>query len=234
MRPIRARAALAGEAAAGDHAALPTGLPMQKPRAGASPGRSASRKAETQERILEAAMRLFAVRGYHATSITQVATRAGVSRAAVFWHFGDKASLFREAGKRFLVPFREGLDSALRDLPARQRFSEICAAYQNFVAKNRAQIQAFVRWVLDSPEPAALLREDLLALHEGHRREIELALVEIFDDPAEARRIADGLLSLLDGNLLLGLLFSDPESDERRRAGLEAVAERLLGEHGDS
>jgi len=206
---------------------------MDEANAGGAAGRPPGRKAETQQRILQAAMRLFAVRGYHGTSITQVAARAGVSRAAVFWHFGDKASLFREAGKRFLVPFQQGLDTALRDLSPRKRFFEICAAYQDFASGNREQIQAFVRWVLDSPEQAALLREDLLALHERHRREIELALAELFDDPAEARQLADGLLSLLDGNLLLGLLFSDPQADERRSAGLKAVAERLLKQHGD-
>jgi AcrR family transcriptional regulator len=192
-----------------------------------------SRKEETQERIVGAAMHLFAVRGYDATSITQIASRAGVSRAAVFWHFGDKAGLFREAGKRFLVPFREEFDAALRDLAPRKRLFEIFAVYEDFVRGNREQIEAFVRWVIDSPEPARLLRDDLLALHERYRSEIEATLAELLGDAAEARALADGLLSLLDGNLLLAIFDSDPRAGERRSAGLQAIAERLLKEHGD-
>jgi AcrR family transcriptional regulator len=211
---------------------------MQKPTAeesstGSAKPESQGRKARTQERILVAAMQLFANRGYERTSITQIAERAGVSRAAVFWHFGDKAKLFREAGKRFLVPFRDELDRAMRDLPPQKRLFELFAVYEDFVTGNRDQIEAFVRWVLDSPEPAGLLRDDLLALHEQYRSEIEGALAELLREPAEARELADGLLSLLDGNLLLAIFGADVRADDRRRAGLKAIAERVLKEHAD-
>ena len=48
-----------------------------------------------------------------------------------------------------------------------------------------------------------------------------------------ARAIADGLMSLLDGNLVLAIFGADRRADERRNAGLQAIAERLLKEHGD-
>ena len=54
-------------------------------------------KAATQNRILQAAGALFLERGYENTTIADVAEMAGVSRATVFWHFSDKAGLFREA-----------------------------------------------------------------------------------------------------------------------------------------
>ena len=65
------------------------------------------KKAQTQARILEAAMFFFAERGYERTSVATIAERAGVSPATIFWHFGDKASLFQEACKRFMAPFAE-------------------------------------------------------------------------------------------------------------------------------
>ena len=66
-------------------------------------------KAATQERILVAATELFMQRGYEKTTVSNVAERGGVSRATVFWHFSDKAGLFREAFFRLLAPFRESL-----------------------------------------------------------------------------------------------------------------------------
>ena len=63
-------------------------------------------KAATQERILVAATELFLLaRGYEHTTIAQVAQRAEVSRATVFWHFSDKESLFRECFNRLCEPF---------------------------------------------------------------------------------------------------------------------------------
>ena len=49
---------------------------------------SEGRKAATQARILDAAAALFITQGYERTSISGIATRAKVSRAAVFWQKG--------------------------------------------------------------------------------------------------------------------------------------------------
>jgi AcrR family transcriptional regulator len=197
------------------------------PEAPPAPGQS-RRKAETQRRILEAAMDLFLRRGYERTSITQVAARAGVSRAAVFWHFGDKRTLFHEAGRCFLVPLREALGGRLSHLEPRKRLIELFSAYELFVAGNAERVRAFVRWALDSPADAAVLRDDLLALHDTYRAEIEGAIAELVRDPREAPALADGLLSLLDGNLLLGIFGAPGRGAERRQRGLRAIAEAIL------
>jgi len=67
-------------------------------------------KFATQERILIAATRLFIQHGYAGTTISAVAQEAEVNRTTVFWHFGDKAGLFRGAFSRVLDPFRESLE----------------------------------------------------------------------------------------------------------------------------
>jgi len=194
-----------------------------------APGQS-RRKAETQQRILRAAMELFLRRGFERTSITQIATKAGVSRAAVFWHFGDKLTLFHEAGRRFLVPLREALGGRLSHLEPRKRLFELFSAYERFVADNAERVHAFVRWALDSPADVAVLRDDLLALHDTYRAEIEGALGELVADPREAAALADGLLSLLDGNLLLGIFGAPHGNAARRQQGLRAITDAILRE----
>ncbi len=56
---------------------------------------SASTKSEAKSTaILEGAMKEFLAHGYAATSMDRVAKEAGVSKATVYSHFGDKENLF--------------------------------------------------------------------------------------------------------------------------------------------
>jgi AcrR family transcriptional regulator len=50
----------------------------------------------TRERIVKAAQRLFADRGYRDTSVRAVVARARVNQAAINYHFGGKDGLYRE------------------------------------------------------------------------------------------------------------------------------------------
>jgi AcrR family transcriptional regulator len=56
----------------------------------------AERREETREQVLAAAARVFAQRGYHATSLDAIAEEAGFSRGAVYYNFADKEELFLE------------------------------------------------------------------------------------------------------------------------------------------
>lgn len=66
---------------------------------------------EKQEKILEAAAELFGKEGYHATSTSKVAKRAGVSEGLIFRHYTNKEGLLLaviEDGKsRFKSLFSE-------------------------------------------------------------------------------------------------------------------------------
>ncbi len=50
---------------------------------------------EKQEKILQAALQLFAKEGYHATSTSKLAKAAGVSEGLIFRHFGNKEGLLQ-------------------------------------------------------------------------------------------------------------------------------------------
>jgi AcrR family transcriptional regulator len=50
----------------------------------------------TRQRILNAAERMFADRGYDATSIRALVAKARVNQAAINYHFGGKDGLYRE------------------------------------------------------------------------------------------------------------------------------------------
>lgn len=75
------------------------------------------RSAETSgaEKILAAALELFAERGVDATSVRAVAERAGVSPALVIHHHGSKQSLRAACDELVVVTIRERKTTAMSD-----------------------------------------------------------------------------------------------------------------------
>jgi AcrR family transcriptional regulator len=57
----------------------------------------AARRAATQTRILDAARQEFGDRGFEATTVRGVASRAGVDPSLVLQHYGSKSALFTAA-----------------------------------------------------------------------------------------------------------------------------------------
>jgi AcrR family transcriptional regulator len=195
---------------------------------GTNAGTNAGRKAETQARILEAAIALFAENGYDGASISSIAARAGVSRATVFWHFSDKATLFQEACRRLLVPFIEQFRESLEHLDAQKRTFELFNVYDAFVSRYLGTIETFVRWALESKQLRRALQKPLFALHDQFTRDIRETLDEMWGDPQEASELAAAFIAMMDGNLLLSLMETSDEKRELRRAGLRRVAELVV------
>ena len=61
----------------------------------------------TKEKILDAAERLFAERGFDATSLRSITAAAGVNLAAIHYHFKTKGALIREVLERRIAPINE-------------------------------------------------------------------------------------------------------------------------------
>ncbi|WP_444999456.1 TetR family transcriptional regulator [Halomonas mongoliensis] len=77
--------------------------------------------AATREALLDAAEEVFLEKGVARTSLEQIARHAGMTRGAVYWHFRNKADLFRAMLNRVRMPFQELVeeigDPGLADAP---------------------------------------------------------------------------------------------------------------------
>jgi AcrR family transcriptional regulator len=70
----------------------------------------------TRNKLLDAAERLFAEKGFEHTSVRDITAKAGTNVAAVNYHFGGKDNLYREVFHRRLANLREQRISTLADL----------------------------------------------------------------------------------------------------------------------
>src|SRR6185503_18847133 len=73
--------------------------------------------AQTRERLLDASERLFAEKGFRSASVRDITRESSCNIAAVNYHFGGKANLYREVFLRRLRAMRklrlDALDAAL-------------------------------------------------------------------------------------------------------------------------
>ena len=60
------------------------------------------RGAKRREQIMGVAAELFAEKGYHATNIGEIVTRAGVARGTFYLYFKDKRTIFEELVDGFI------------------------------------------------------------------------------------------------------------------------------------
>jgi TetR/AcrR family acrAB operon transcriptional repressor len=62
--------------------------------------RTKEKAEQTREEIFRAGIKVFAQKGYAAATLSDVAREAGVTRGAIYWHFGNKEAFFHETTTR--------------------------------------------------------------------------------------------------------------------------------------
>ncbi len=72
----------------------------------------------TRESILDAAEQLFVGQGVSSTTLQHIASTAGVTRGAIYWHFEDKAAVFNALMERARMPLESAMQILDKDDPA--------------------------------------------------------------------------------------------------------------------
>jgi AcrR family transcriptional regulator len=97
---------------------------------------------QRRTQLLEVAVEVFAERGFHATSMDEVAEAAGVTKPVLYQHFPSKRALYRELLDEVDEQLVARLVSATGGAASgRERVEQGFAAYFRFVATNRASFR---------------------------------------------------------------------------------------------
>jgi AcrR family transcriptional regulator len=113
---------------------------------------------ERRAAILEAALAVFAERGYHASSIDDIARKGGVSKALIYEHFASKQQLYAELLGQHAGELLERLAAAMdeADSTGSDRLASGLDAFYRFVEEHRVAWRMLFRDAND-PEMAAVL-----------------------------------------------------------------------------
>ena len=128
----------------------------------------ADQARQTRSRILDAAYRLFAERGYAATTIAAVADAAGVSSETIYLTLGGKRGLLENVIEMAIAPEaasstqEDALRNELGQLPEARERLRAMVEYSCRILSRTAPIHAVIRGAADKEAFAAALGRRLL------------------------------------------------------------------------
>ncbi len=112
----------------------------------------------TRRAIVEASLRLFAQRGYHGTSVAQIAQATGLTKGALYWYFKGKEDLFLTVIDRIRDDWRQTVISRVEAADgAFERLERLFDATSEMLAstENPSSMSIFLVSAGAQPEMAA-------------------------------------------------------------------------------
>ena len=168
----------------------------------------------TRTALLDAAEQLFLANGVSRTSLQHIASAAGTTRGAIYWHFQDKAALFNAMMERVTLPMERSIHAAQAEqAPLQQLRTSVLTALRTTARDAQA------RRVFMIATQQVEFNGEMLAVRERKlkwREEYLAYLTQTFEAaaaeagivlPISARSAALGLKAILSGlldNWLLG------------------------------
>jgi AcrR family transcriptional regulator len=167
---------------------------------------------DSRDEILKAAIQLFANRGFHETSMSEVAREAKVSKALIFWHFKTKEELFLAVLNKLLEPYVIDFAEESEKLDAREQIKKLIGGYVNFVRENASSVSFFLRRFMNGEEMPDAFTEQIRRLYDLYQAlltdRIRLAQeTGLCPHTYQPDVMANFVLAALNG-LLINLLFT--------------------------
>jgi len=143
------------------------------------------RRTDTRQRLYEAAVALIAEQGFSATTVDDIAERAGVAKGTVYYNFPSKTALFTELLRHGVGLLTTDFRAAVAGLPPREAVSALVRAQLEYIRRYQAFAQLLLsemwRTHRDWQQTLTLLREEAI----GVIAEVLRAGVESGDFPAD-------------------------------------------------
>ncbi len=193
--------------------------------------RKATPDADTRERILAAASEVFATHGFAGARIDDIADKAGVNKAMLYYHVGDKDRLYATVLGETVERTFSMLDRVAAGLPTpAAKLTKILETFADFGADNHFFVPIMLREIASG---GRALPDEMLSRMARIFRVVADVLAEGIKDGSFRR--TDPLLThvTLVGSMMF-LIASQPVRERiARTAGLPPTAQdpRALADH---
>ena len=104
-------------------------------------------REERRSQILASALAVFSHKGFHASSVSDVAAHAGVSQGTIYWYFDSKEELFDAAIMEYFADFGTGMLAALEGgETASEKLRVLAKNMDRFAAEAQQVLVAFLSY----------------------------------------------------------------------------------------
>jgi len=152
----------------------------------------------TRARLLDAALAVFAENGFHKASVRDICSRAQANTAAINYHFGDKAQLYRQVFERASARLKT-LAQAFNAQDCTQAFTAYYREMLSPLAEGDRALQVARLHAREQLEPTGLLTDlRVKYLEPTHDRLVEYICTELgLSQPTPAaERLAFSLVGM--------------------------------------
>ncbi|MDR2929620.1 MAG: TetR/AcrR family transcriptional regulator [Propionibacteriaceae bacterium] len=185
--------------------------------------------ATRRREILEAAMKVFATKGFHAGTLNDVAELVGMTHAGVLHHFGSKGNLLQA-----VIGYRDSADSSQAHAAYGMSFFRHLIDTAKLNSTRPGIVQTYVVLSAEAVTEGNPGTEYFLGRFDGLRELVVSQLREISPaenglEPAELEAAASNIIALMDGLQVQWLL--NPDSVDLVDAtvfGIEAIVNTVM------
>ena len=123
-------------------------------------------RGEAADKILLAAEKLFASRGFAAVSVRDIAVEAGVNKALVFYYFENKAKLLQRVLEQYYQAHRQVLSPAPEGASVREQMRHLLDSYLDFIEENYRYLQIVQHELASNADNLPMIRIGLRSLYD--------------------------------------------------------------------
>lgn len=110
-------------------------------------------REERRKQILESALIVFSQKGFHASNVSDIAARVGVSKGTIYWYFSSKEELFDAAIRAYLEDFGAEMAAVLEnDGTASEKLRALAHSMDEFVVGAQQVFVAFLGYWASSQD----------------------------------------------------------------------------------
>jgi TetR/AcrR family transcriptional regulator, cholesterol catabolism regulator len=169
----------------------------RRPR-GRPPGSVAGHGTATRERIIDAAIELFAAKGFHAASVADIGASADVQPGALYYHIRSKQELLWEILRRYTEQALQGAEAIkTADLDPVDKLRKLIGFHVEIIVEHRREVAIQVR---DGGALTGHRAAELQAL----RYKVQDCWQRVLDDGHQTGRIRSADRAVVNG--LLGMV----------------------------
>ncbi|SDF26049.1 TetR/AcrR family transcriptional regulator [Sporomusa acidovorans] len=183
---------------------------------------------QTKDRVKEVARVLFAVNGYDATTMDQIAAGVGIKKPTLYAYISSKEELFLSIYSELENDYRSYMEQVIAETEGMAPPERLYYLFKQYIIYSTRDMETAILWNRILFFPPAFLKDELASRVFSNEMQLGRKLMAIIREgidqgllrKAPPEEVLFAYYSLREGVLALLLAFKRPEEENARRVDI--------------